>query len=116
MGYVSDDELSLAYSGAIALIFPSSYEGFGLPILEAMACGCPVVTTKEASLPEVAGGGAIFMREPRDMDGLSCILKNLAGNPALRERFAEKGLAQAKGFSWEYTAKKTFEVFEAMLK
>ena len=116
LGYVSDDELARVYSGAMALIFPSSYEGFGLPILEAMACGCPVVTTREASLPEVAGEGAIFMKGPRDVDDLAGILKNLADDPDVRQRFADKGSAQSKGFSWRDTAQKTFAVFEAVLK
>lgn len=116
LGYVSDDELARVYSGAMALIFPSSYEGFGLPILEAMACGCPVVTTREASLPEVAGEGAIFMKGPRDADDLAIILRDLSGDPAVRQRFADKGSAQSKGFSWRDTAQKTFAVFEAVLK
>jgi len=116
LGYVSDDELARAYSGAIAMIFPSSYEGFGLPVLEAMACGCPVVTTREASLPEVAGDAAIFMKGPRDVDGLAGILRDLAADPGIRQRLVDKGLAQAREFSWEETAKKTFEAFEAVLK
>ena len=116
LGYVSDDELARAYSGAIAMIFPSSYEGFGLPVLEAMACGCPVVTTREASLPEVAGDAAIFMKAPRDVDGLASILRDLAADPGMRQKLADKGLLQAKRFSWEETAKKTFEVFRMVLK
>jgi len=116
LGYVSDDELARAYSGALAIIFPSSYEGFGLPVLEAMACGCPVVTSREASLPEVAGEGAIFMKSPRDVDDLARILKDLADDTEVRQRLIGKGLAQARGFSWEETSRKTFEAFEAVLK
>ena len=116
LGYVSDDEMARVYSGALALIFPSSYEGFGLPILEAMACGCPVVTTREASLPEVAGKGAIFMKSPRDMDDLAGILRDLAGDPAVRQRLIDEGQARARRFSWEETARRTFEVFEAVFK
>ena len=116
LGYVSDDDLARAYSGALALIFPSTYEGFGLPILEAMACGCPVVTTREASLPEVAGKGAIFMKDPRDAVGLAGILKDLSDKPVVRQGFADKGLVQSKGFSWGDTAQKTFEAFEAVVK
>ncbi len=116
LGYVSDDELARAYSGALAMIFPSSYEGFGLPILEAMACGCPVVTTREASLPEVAGEGAIFMKSPRDVGDLAGILKDLADDPDVRQRLIDKGLARARGFSWEETARRTFEAFEVVFK
>ena len=116
LGYVSDDELAQAYSGAIAMIFPSSYEGFGLPVLEAMACGCPVVTTREASLPEVAGDAAMFMKSPRDVDDLAGILKDLADDPDIRQKLINKGLVRVRGFSWEETARKTFKAFEAVLK
>jgi len=116
LGYVSDDNLARAYSGAIGMIFPSTYEGFGLPVLEAMACGCPVVTTRETSLPEVAGDGAIFMKGPRDVDDLAGILKDLADDPDVRQRLIDKGLARARGFSWEETAQRTFGAFEAVLK
>ena len=116
LGYVSDDDLARAYSGASGMIFPSTYEGFGLPVLEAMACGCPVVTTREASLPEVAGDAAVFMKSPRDVDDLAGILKDLADDPNIRRRLIEKGLARARAFSWEETARKTFRTFEAVLK
>ena len=116
LGYVSDEDLAKAYSGALAMIFPSSYEGFGLPVLEAMACGCPVVTTREASLPEVAGDGAIFMKDPHDVNDLARILGDLTDDPAMRQRFVDEGLVRARGFSWEETARRTFETFEAVLK
>ena len=116
LGYVSDEDLARAYSGALGMIFPSAYEGFGLPLLEAMACGCPVVTTKEASLPEVAGEGALYMKAPRDVDSLSHILRDLVDNRAMREDLVAKGLERAQEFSWEKTARKTFEVFEAVVK
>lgn len=112
LGYVGDDELAFLYSGAIALIFPSRYEGFGLPILEAMACGCPVVTTREASMPEVAGDAALYMRDPDDAEGLAAMLKELSANPVSRRQWAEKGLAQARRFSWRNTAETTFKAFE----
>ena len=116
VGYVSDDDLVGLYSGATALIFPSSHEGFGLPIVEAMACGCPVVTTRESSLPEVAGEGAIFMRGPRDVYDLAGILRRLAGDPSLRQRIRDEGQVRARRFSWEETARKTFDTFEMVLK
>jgi glycosyltransferase involved in cell wall biosynthesis len=116
LDWVSDDDLARLYSGALALIFPSSYEGFGLPILEAMACGCPVVTTKEASLPEVAGDAALYMKEPRDVDGLAEILKKLASSPALRQDLSVKGLSHVDKFSWASTAQTTFQAFEQVLR
>lgn len=116
LGFISDDHLARAYSGALGMIFPSTYEGFGLPVLEAMACGCPVVTTRETSLPEVAGGAALYMKRPRDVDGLGGILRDLLENRAMREGLAAGGLEWARGFSWKETARKTFEVVEAVLK
>jgi len=115
VGYVPDEELAVAYSGALALIFPSSYEGFGLPILEAMACGCPVITTRRASLPEVAGEAALYMEDPRNADELAGFLKRLCENQALAADLRQKGSMQAKTFSWEKTAAATFEAFEKAL-
>ncbi len=112
LGYMGDDALACLYSGALALIFPSRYEGFGLPILEAMACGCPVVTTREASMPEVAGEAALYMKDPDDVEGLSKILKKLVENPLYRREWVEKGLVQAGRFSWRNTAEATFRAFE----
>ena len=116
LGYVGDEDLALLYSGALALIFPSCYEGFGLPILEAMACGCPVVTTREASMPEVAGDAALFMKDPNDADGLAAILEDLAGNPLHRRQWVAKGLVQSRRFSWQKTAESTFNAFEQTLR
>ncbi|MCF8142838.1 MAG: glycosyltransferase family 4 protein [Deltaproteobacteria bacterium] len=116
LGFVSDEDLARAYSGAIGMVFPSTYEGFGLPVLEAMACGCPVVTTRETSLPEVAGDTALYMKDPRDVKDLARILKDLVENHAMRDGIAAAGLERARGFSWKETARKTFEVFEAVLK
>ncbi|EFK09241.1 glycosyltransferase, group 1 family protein [delta proteobacterium NaphS2] len=116
LGYVDDTDLARLYSGAIALIFPSRYEGFGLPVLEAMACGCPVVTTREASMPEVAGDAATYMKDPDDANGLANILTELAEQPETRRKYATKGLAQASRFSWRNTAESTFSVFERALE
>ena len=112
LGYVDDDDLARLYSGALALIFPSRYEGFGLPVLEAMACGCPVVTTREASMPEVGGDAALYMKDPGDAEGLAAILKELAESPLCRRQWAEKGMVQARRFSWRNTAETTFRAFE----
>jgi len=115
LGFVSDEDLARAYSGAIGMIFPSSYEGFGLPLLEAMACGCPVVTTRESSLPEVAGDAALYMKGPRDVNDLARILRNLVDGHVSREDLVRKGLIRAGEFSWEKAARQTVEAFEAVL-
>ncbi|MDZ7699781.1 MAG: glycosyltransferase family 1 protein [Deltaproteobacteria bacterium] len=111
LGYVPDDVLATAYSGALALIFPSSYEGFGLPILEAMACGCPVITARKASLPEVAGEAALYVSDPRDPDELAGVLRRLSENQALTAELEKKGKKRAEAFSWEKTADATFTAF-----
>ena len=116
LGYVDDVDLARLYSGALALVFPSRYEGFGLPVLEAMACGCPVVTTREASMPEVAGDAAAYMKDPDDVEGLGLILKELAEIPEKRQAYVEKGLKRATCFSWRHTAELTFKAFEIALE
>jgi glycosyltransferase involved in cell wall biosynthesis len=105
---LSDDELAAAYSGAVALLHPSTYEGFGLPVLEAMACGCPVITTKNGSLAEVAGDAAIFVADD-DVAGMAAALEELQ-KPEVRERMIAAGLEQARKFSWQKTADGVKEV------
>ncbi len=95
---MDDFELSLAYSGAIALVYPSKYEGFGLPIVEAMACGCPVITCPNASIPEVAGEAAIYVFD-EDIDGMAEALCEVQ-KPQVRAGLISAGLEQAKQFSW----------------
>ena len=115
LGYVPDDDLACLYSDALALVFPSVYEGFGLPILEAMACGCPVICSRTSSIPEVAADAAIYLEDPHDSISLAFLLKDLAESPALCDELSQKGRKQASHFSWEATARKTFEVFESLL-
>jgi glycosyltransferase involved in cell wall biosynthesis len=95
---MDDFELSLAYSGAIALVYPSKYEGFGLPIVEAMACGCPVITCPNASIPEVAGEAAIYVFD-EDIDGMAEALCEVQ-KPQVRSALIAAGLEQVKQFSW----------------
>jgi hypothetical protein len=99
---LSDEELRLAYAGAVALVYPSKYEGFGLPILEAIACGCPVITCPNSSLPEVAGEAALYVND-RDVEGLADALCEVQ-KPKVRNSLIAAGLEQAKKFSWSKMA------------
>ncbi|MCX8079409.1 MAG: glycosyltransferase [Geminocystis sp.] len=100
--YLGDEELRVAYSGAVALVYPSKYEGFGLPLLEAMACGCPIITTPNASLPEIGGKAAIYV-EDDDVEGMAEALCEIQ-KPSVRERLIKEGLERVKQFSWANTA------------
>ena len=100
---LSDEELALAYSGAVALVYPSKYEGFGMPVLEAMACGCPVITCANSSIPEVAGDAAIYVQDD-DVNALANALCEVQ-KPSIRHSLITAGLAQAKKFSWSKMAK-----------
>jgi len=99
---LSDEELRLAYSGAVALIYPSKYEGFGLPVLEALACGCPVITCPNGSIPEVAGEAALYVND-HDVDGLTDALCEVQ-KPKIRNSLIAAGLQRAQKFSWSKMA------------
>jgi hypothetical protein len=99
---LSDEELSIAYSGAVALVYPSKYEGFGLPVLEAIACGCPVITCPNGAIPEVAGEAALYVND-EDVDGLANALCKVQ-KPILRNSLSFAGLQQAQKFSWSKMA------------
>lgn len=100
---LNDEELRLAYAGAVALVYPSKYEGFGLPVLEALSCGCPVITCPNASIPEVAGEAALYVND-EDVDGLADALCEVQ-KPNIRNSLIAAGLEQAKKFSWSKMAK-----------
>ncbi len=108
--YVSELDLAYYYSSAALLAYPSLYEGFGFPPLEAMACGCPVVTSDTSSLPEVVGEAGI-MFNPYDTDSLVEAMRKVLTDSELRDDMVRKGLEQAKKFSWEKAAKETQEVY-----
>jgi glycosyltransferase involved in cell wall biosynthesis len=109
---VPDEDLSAWYSGAACLAWPSLYEGFGFPPLEAMACGCPVVVSSAGSLPEIAGPAALLV-EPRDERALADAIRTLVLDPP--SDLIERGLAHAARFSWDRTARETLCVYETLL-
>lgn len=110
-GYVSDEELVALYNRADIFAFPSLYEGFGLPAIEAMACGTPVLTSRVSSLPEVAGDAALYV-EPASDEDLERQLLKLADDETLRQELVEKGKSQVKKFSWKQAAQQTLNVLE----
>lgn len=107
-GYISDSDLPALYAGATVFALPSFYEGFGLPVLQAMACGAPVVTSDISSLPEVTGDAAILVDPKEVQDIATGIIKAIETQGSLRE----KGLEQAKKFSWDRAAKETYNVYK----
>ena len=110
-GYVDDGDLPALYSTAAVFVYPSLYEGFGLPVLEAMACGAPVITSSISSLPEVTGDTAILV-DPNDASALGSALQRMLEDQELREDFAKRGWERAKLFTWARTAETTLEVYE----
>ncbi|UQA56712.1 glycosyltransferase family 4 protein [Polyangium aurulentum] len=114
LGYVADEDLVPLMRGALALVYPSIYEGFGLPVLEAMASGCPVITTRATSLGEVAGDAALMI-PPADERALLDALRRIALEPGLRAQLTEMGLARAGLFSWRTTALGTVDCYARAL-
>jgi glycosyltransferase involved in cell wall biosynthesis len=111
---VSFDDLVALYSGALALVYPSVYEGFGMPVLEAMACGCPVVTSDRSSLPEVAGDTALLV-DPESPEAIAGAIRILATEPTRRSGLVVAGLERASAFTWERTATEMLDVFDRVL-
>lgn len=109
-GYITEEENICLYNAASVFVFPSLYEGFGLPIIEAMACGTPVVTSNVYSMPEIAGDAAITVNPEKISEITAAILK-ITGDDSLRKSLIEKGLQRAKLFNWEKTAGATLEVY-----
>lgn len=111
-GEISDDELPRLFSGALAFVYPTLYEGFGLPVLEAMQCGCPVITSRDPAVTEVSGGAAIHTGSTQE---LAEAMRAIAANPEQRRGLAEKGLARASHFSWVSTARATRDLYQEVL-
>ncbi len=114
-GFVPNESLPFLYNGASAFVYPSLYEGFGLPVLEAMACGVPVVTSNVSSLPEVAGDAAILIN-PYSVDELADGIWRILSDKELRNQCIKKGIERAKLFTWERCAKNTLDAFNEVYR
>ena len=115
LDYLSDELVALFYSKAEAFVYPSYYEGFGLPVLEAMTLGAPVITSNTSSLPEVAGDAALFVNPDNPIDLVDAILQ-IISDSNLRRELIEKGHERAKLFSWERTARETLKAYKSLVK
>lgn len=113
LGRVPDKDLPSLYSGAKAFVYPSLYEGFGLPILEAMSCGCPVITSNRSSLPEVVGHAGILV-DPNKIDQILEAFVRVAENKDLRHNLVKSGYSQVQKFSWDQAARETLKLFEKL--
>lgn len=114
-GYVPKEHLLCLYNTARVFAFPSLYEGFGLPILEAFACGCPVIASNVSSMPEVCGDAALLV-DPRDIEDLAYAIYKLVSDEPFREDLIKKGLERVKKFSWEKASKETVALYERTAK
>jgi glycosyltransferase involved in cell wall biosynthesis len=115
LSYVDDQHLPALYGAAEMLVFPSLDEGFGFPVVEAMACGTPVLTSNVSSLPEVAGDAAVLV-DPQSVEAIASGIQRLASDSELRTTLRAKGLARAEGYRWERTARETLEIYKAALR
>ncbi len=114
LGELNDDDLVALYNLSDAFVLPSLWEGFGIPLLEAMACGTPVIASDRCSIPEVVGEAAALFDAP-DVDALEDVLYNVLKDKELRNRLSKKGLERAQAFSWQRAAKETLEVYRQAL-
>jgi glycosyltransferase involved in cell wall biosynthesis len=113
-GYVPAGMLPLLYRGADVFVYPTLFEGFGLPCLEAMACGCPVVSSKNSSIPEVVGSAGMLV-DPYNVDEIAAAILSVISNKDLRVKMNTAGIERARQFSWENTARRTLDVYERVV-
>ena len=114
LGYVPEDDLIGLYNAARVFVYPSRYEGFGLPVLEAMQCGVPVITCDVSSMPEVAGDAALLVN-PDDAPGLAQSMRRVLDDDALARDLSQRGQARATQFSWQRCARETLEVYRSLV-
>ncbi len=115
LGYIPFEDLAPLYNLSEVFLFPSLYEGFGLPVIEAMACGTPVITSANSSFGEIAGGAVVTV-DPCDVDAIAQSLKHLLDDPDLRRAVGERGLTRARRFSWQRAAERTLEVYQRVVE
>jgi glycosyltransferase involved in cell wall biosynthesis len=113
-GYVAEEDMSAVYSMSTVFVYPSFYEGFGLPVLEAMSCGAPVITSNTSSMPEVAGDAARLV-SPKDIDEIAGALESVLEDEETRDRMRTRGLKRASGFSWEKCARQTLDIYQNVM-
>lgn len=113
--FASDEELSELYAKSIAFVFPSLYEGFGIPILEAFASQCPAILSNTSSLPEIGGNAAVYF-DPYSIEDMRNKIENVICSPTLQNEMIQKGIERVKQFSWEKCAKETMEVYKSVLE
>ena len=114
-GHVPPEDLRALYSACAMFVFPSLYEGFGMPVLEAMACGAPVLCSNSSALPEVAGGAAILV-EPTSVEEISAAMAKVLSNKDVRDELRRAGLARAKTFTWERAARELLGVYAGLAR
>ncbi|UUZ66964.1 glycosyltransferase family 4 protein [Polaromonas sp. P2-4] len=112
LGYVSREDLAIVIAGAQALVYPSVYEGFGLPPLEAMASGVPVIASNVSSIPEVVGDTGVLI-DPQDVDGLAGAMEQVLSAPDMRQTMAQWALARSKEFTWAKCVSQTVDAYRA---
>jgi glycosyltransferase involved in cell wall biosynthesis len=110
LGYVPEADLPGLTAGATGFLYPSFYEGFGIPVAQAMAAGCPVVTSNVSSLPEITGGAAVLI-DPRSVAELSAAIQRLGESPGLRQQLRARGIERARRFTWERAAAESLRYF-----
>ena len=113
--FIPQEDLPALLSGAVSLVFPSLHEGFGLPVLEAMGCGCPVIVSNAGALPEAGGDAALYV-DPFDLESIAFAMETIVGKSSIRESLSQKALERARLFTWENTARQTLAAFREAVK